>query len=184
MSQQKAGPASELFKSTMLGVMMNLMRTSTMAEKVDISRVVSFVSEEWERMYADGMLDLAPLHDTLLATGQVTQREVAAVLLFLKKRESKLKVNVRLPPQVERLPEATKESLVGELLKTGVQSGVTMVGLNRVKDPPEPPHPLPAQPVPASTPFGKPGTGASHPAAGLTDRVRGILAGDKDRKDG
>ena len=100
MAVPKSGPASELFKSTMLGVMMNLMRTSTMAMKVDISRVVSFVSDSWDRMYGEGVLDLAPLYETLMATGQVTQSEVAAVLLFLKKREVKLGVTVKLPLQV------------------------------------------------------------------------------------
>ena len=183
MAVPKSGPASELFKSTMLGVMMNLMRTSTMAMKVDISRVVSFVSDSWDRMYGEGVLDLAPLYETLMATGQVTQSEVAAVLLFLKKREVKLGVTVKLPLQVERLPEATRHMLVEALVKNGVQSGVTMVGLNRVKDRPSaPPAAAPAN-LPPPAPFGKPATG-SHAAAGLTDRVRGILHGDKDRKDG
>lgn len=165
----------------MLGVMMNLMRTSALADKVDISLVTAFVTENWDKLFADGTLDLKPMHDALLAMGKVTSAEVAGLLLFLKKREGKLGVAVKLPMEVQRLPEATRERLLDDVMKIGVQSGVTLVGLQRVKDrdlplKPLPPHPPPAAPAASST-SGPP----QHRAAGLTSRVREIL--NKDKKE-
>jgi hypothetical protein len=161
----------------MLGVMMNLMRTSSLADKVDISLVTAFVSENWDKLFQDGTLDLKPMHDALLAMGKVTSAEVAGLLLFLKKREGKLGVNVKLPMEVQRLPEATREKLLDDVMKIGVQSGVTLVGLQRVKDREAlNPLPMPTAPRPAPPP-----AAPTHRAAGLTERVREIL--NKDKKD-
>ncbi|MBI5495135.1 MAG: hypothetical protein HY904_08900 [Deltaproteobacteria bacterium] len=152
------GPSSELFKSTLLGVMLTIMRTSTMAARVDVSQVIAFISDQWERLFRDGTLDLGPVGEHLAANPKVKSGEVAAVLLFLKKREQKLGVNVRLPAMVDTLPDDVKDRLLQEVMATGVQSGVTLVGMARVKNP---------APVDAS--------GPAHPAQGLTERVRGIL---------
>ncbi len=163
MSGPRGGPNAELFKSTMLGVMTSIVRTSSIADRVDVSRVTAFVLEHWPRLFADGALDVAPLGNMLLGLGPVTRDEVAGLLLFLKSREGKLGVTVRLPVEVEAMPPEERDRLLDEATRMGMKSGVTRVGMKPVRMP---------------APRG-PSTGAQGATSGLTQRVREILRGDR-----
>lgn len=156
MSASKGRVSPELIRSNLLGIVMNLVRTSALGSRVDVSVVTAFVGESWPRCFKEGTYDLAPLYQFLLALPGVLPEHVAGVMLLLQRRKDKLSFEIRMPSEVMALPEAERRALLDHARLNGVASGVTMVGMPRVKQPEE------------------------SAAKGLTDRVRLLLAGKKD----
>ncbi|MEW5847503.1 MAG: hypothetical protein AB2A00_01770 [Myxococcota bacterium] len=148
----------ETLRPALMGVVLNLLRTSALGRKVPIDQVVQFVGNQWKQMYAAGTFDLTPLFKMLMAQPGVAQDDVAEIFLLLKERETRLGVTIKLPPAVEALPPTERERLLTHVQRVGVQSGVTLSNLPRVTAtrPDEPKAP-------------------EHPAEGLVDRVRAIL---------
>jgi hypothetical protein len=124
-----------MLKADILGVLMNLVRTSSLAGRVDPREVVGFVATRWPKMFSQGTLDVSLLHRELVNARGLAAEDVAKVLLVLKKRELQLGVAVKLPDVIARMPVEKQEALLREVLRSGVTSGVTLTGLRRVEIP-------------------------------------------------
>ena len=164
-------PRSDTLRPAILGIMLNLIRTSPLQAKVDVSEMLQFISSNWQHIYHDGELDLEPVHQALIREPRVQPRELALIFLLLKKREDKLTCSVRLPKAVSGLPPAERDALLQEVAKLGVQSGVTLSGMKRVQ-----PR-IPEDEKPAEKEAAKE---KDHAQEGLTSRVRAILQSKKD----
>lgn len=112
-----------------LEVLANVIRTSPLAGKVDIAALQAAVAANWAAALEKDLLDLRPLYNALIANPRVEVMDAARACLFLKSRERRLGVSVRLPFLVESLDEVKRAELLAQVSRQGIHSGVTNPGL-------------------------------------------------------
>ena len=159
MSDAKNNPKSgDAVRPAILGIFLNLLRTSSLVTKLDMSEVLNFISNHWTTIYRNGALELEVVHAHLVGLPGVKPQEVAQILLLLKAREEKLGVIVNLPRAVAMMSAHEQKALADETSRIGVHSGVTLTNMRRTPAlPPDSPR------------------AASASVEGLTDKVRAIL---------
>jgi len=131
----------------------NVLRTSALVGVVDFQRAALAFGTLLEES-RDGDIELGPLQDFLIQQGG-TDHAVAEVILFMKSREGRFGVKMKLPPPLAAMTPEQVDSVLLNFMNRGANSG-TRAG----------------QGQPASTPFSAsmpssasaflPGSGADH----------------------
>ncbi|MEW5851959.1 MAG: hypothetical protein AB2A00_24440 [Myxococcota bacterium] len=112
-----------------LEVLANVIRTSPLAGRADITTVQAAVSSSWAQAFKDGTLDLRPTFNALISCARVELMDAARACLFLKSRERRLGLTLRLPSVVESLAHDVRVALLEQVSRQGVHSGVTNPGV-------------------------------------------------------
>lgn len=136
----------------------NVLRTSALVGVVDFQRAALAFGTLLQES-SDGVVELGPLYDFLIQHGgQEQDLAVVEVILFMKSREARFGVAMRLPRRLAELTEEQKDTIVLNFTSRGAQSGTRAgQGLAPGDSPTSstrvPPSADPARPSP--TDFGK-----------------------------
>lgn len=109
-------------KRNLISAFANLLRSSSLAGKVNIQKMQVFFGQSIQNIQPGSVISLAGIYQALLSEGASTS-DAQAALLFFKKREARYQVVFQLPNDILQLSEAQQQELLTQFSKSGLTTG-------------------------------------------------------------
>jgi hypothetical protein len=115
-------------KRHLIGSIINLVMSSTLRDSVDFDALVAFLDGDLAHLSPASPYLLDNLSQFLVEQG-CAEGDARAALLFLASKRPDLQLPVKIAPELETLPAATKEKLLGRMKNAGASLGKGAEGL-------------------------------------------------------